>query len=93
MRASSARTRVRDEVEPVRAALGAGPLVLYRRSWGDLLAIEVVLASPQSVRMLVISNTTAGMPSHARHLCLYDDHQAYFEALVAFVVDAGAVSE
>lgn len=45
------------DVEDVRQALGLGPITLLGHSYGGFVAQEYVLAYPQSVEKLILSNT------------------------------------
>lgn len=52
------------EVESVRSALGLGTVTLYGQSWGGMLALLYVLAHPENVDALILSNTTASCPDY-----------------------------
>lgn len=62
-------SRVVDEVEQVRAALGldAGNFFLLGQSWGGILAIEYALAHQEHLKGLVISNMMASVPAYAAY--------------------------
>lgn len=45
----------REEVEAIRATLGAESIVLYGHSWGGMLALEYVLEYPAHVSKLILS--------------------------------------
>ena len=55
-----------DEVEQVRQALGLtnDNFYLLGHSWGGILAMEYVLAHPQNVKALVISNMMSSIPAY-----------------------------
>ena len=55
-----------DEVEQVRQALGLTKdnFYLLGHSWGGILAMEYVLAHPQNVKALVISNMMSSIPAY-----------------------------
>jgi proline iminopeptidase len=50
------------EMEQVRASLGVDRVHVLGQSWGGFIAIEHVLAFPDGVRSLVLSNTVADVP-------------------------------
>jgi proline-specific peptidase len=57
-----------NELENLRGRLGLGRVHLMGHSWGGILALEHVLRAPKGVAGLVLSDTTASMPFHAREL-------------------------
>ncbi|MEW6758087.1 MAG: proline iminopeptidase-family hydrolase [Acidobacteriota bacterium] len=61
-------SRYAEEVEEVRAALGLTDFVLYGHSFGGMLAIEYALSHPKRLKALVLSNVTASVSSHVRHV-------------------------
>jgi proline iminopeptidase len=74
-----------DEVEQVRQALGLerDSFVLYGQSWGGLLAIEYVLAHPDSLKGIVISNMMSDVPAY----------NAYAEVVLKPTMDQDALRE
>ena len=56
------------ETDTVRRALGLGPVHLLGQSFGGFVALEYVLAHPEHVLSLVLSNTAASAAETVRHM-------------------------
>ena len=60
--------RFREEIEPVRVALGLEAFYLYGHSWGGTLGLEYALKYQQHLRGLIVSNMTASDASYETYL-------------------------
>ncbi len=60
--------RFKDEVEEVRQALGLEDFYLFGSSWGGFLAIDYALSHQESLKALILSNTTASIRSYSDYI-------------------------